>query len=158
MIFRHCKGCLSLAGLREAFGPPAHVYRVVHYLVLVWNKNLLRGPFISDPPVSWDILAGSDRGLGVGQLVQSEDAVLSAFVKDGRITTMPAKRLKRLALLDHVAGHFDVGVHYTELEVNVILRGMFDDYVALRRYLVDEGFLDRSGGEYWRSGGTVDLG
>ncbi len=84
--------------------------------------------------------------------------MLSAFIKDGRITTMPAKRLKRLVLLDHVAGRFDVGVHYTELEVNAILRAMFDDYVALRRYLVDEGFLDRSAGEYWRSGGTVDLG
>ncbi|HET9897454.1 MAG TPA: DUF2087 domain-containing protein [Streptosporangiaceae bacterium] len=85
------------------------------------------------------------------------DAVLGAFIKDGRITTMPAKRLKRLALLDHVAGYFEVGVHYSELEVNAVLRGLFDDYVALRRYLVDEGFLDRSDGEYWRSGGTVDL-
>jgi hypothetical protein len=57
VIFRHCKGCLSLAGLRGAFGPPAHVYRVVNYLVLVWRKNLLRGPFISGPQASWDILA-----------------------------------------------------------------------------------------------------
>jgi hypothetical protein len=57
VIFRHCKGCLSLAGLREAFGPPARVYRVDRYQVLVWNKNLLRGPFVSDPPVSRDILA-----------------------------------------------------------------------------------------------------
>jgi hypothetical protein len=30
------------------------------------------------------------------------------------------------------------------------------DYAALRRYLVDAGFLDRAGGEYWRSGGTID--
>ncbi|MDQ3951738.1 MAG: DUF2087 domain-containing protein [Actinomycetota bacterium] len=25
---------------------------------------------------------------------------------------------------------------------------------ALRRYLVDEGFMAREGGEYWRTGGT----
>lgn len=81
-----------------------------------------------------------------------------AFVKDGRITAMPAKRAKRLVLLDHVAGLFDIGIHYDEQSVNGILRTVFDDYVTLRRYLVDEGFLDRAAGEYWRSGGTVDLG
>ncbi len=57
VIFRYCHGCLSMAGLTQAFGRPAHVYRVVRYRVLVWNKNLLRGPVISRPPVSWDILA-----------------------------------------------------------------------------------------------------
>jgi hypothetical protein len=78
-------------------------------------------------------------------------------MKDGRIITMPAKRSKRLVLLDYVAGLFDVGVHYTELEVNSRLRPVFDDYVALRRYLIDEGFLARADGEYWRSGGTVEI-
>jgi len=77
---------------------------------------------------------------------------------DGRITTMPAKRAKRLVLLDHVAGQFEIGVHYSELEVNAVLRAVYDDYVTLRRYLVDEGFLDRDRGEYWRSGGTVGDG
>jgi hypothetical protein len=31
-----------------------------------------------------------------------------------------------------------------------------DDSV-LRRYLVDEGLLSREAGEYWRSGGWVDV-
>jgi hypothetical protein len=92
------------------------------------------------------------------QLAPSVQAVFRAFVKDGRISTMPAKRSKRLVLLDHVAGLFEIGVHYDEQDVNSILRAVFDDYVALRRYLVDEGFLDRAEGEYWRSGGTVDAG
>jgi hypothetical protein len=48
-------------------------------------------------------------------------------------------------------------VRYTELEVNSRLRPVFDDYVALRRYLIDEGFLTRADGEYWRSGGTVEI-
>jgi hypothetical protein len=29
---------------------------------------------------------------------------------------------------------------------------------SLRRYLVDEGFLERAKGEYWRSGGTFNIG
>jgi hypothetical protein len=62
VIFRYCPGCLSLATLRAIYGPPARTYHVVHYLVLVWNKNLLRGPFVSAPPVSWDILADGDPG------------------------------------------------------------------------------------------------
>jgi hypothetical protein len=40
--------------------------------------------------------------------------------------------------------------------VNVLLREFWHDHAALRRYLVDEGFLTRDNGEYWRSGGTVD--
>jgi hypothetical protein len=30
------------------------------------------------------------------------------------------------------------------------------DTAALRRYLVDDGLLQREHGEYWRSGGTFD--
>ena len=66
VIFRYCEGCLSLAGLRSIYGPPARTYRVVHYLVLVWNKNLLRGPVISGPQVSWDILADAGSAVGDG--------------------------------------------------------------------------------------------
>jgi len=32
-----------------------------------------------------------------------------------------------------------------------------DDTAALRRYLVDEGFLDREAGDYWRAGGSYDV-
>jgi hypothetical protein len=37
----------------------------------------------------------------------------------------------------------------------LFLGALHADYAALRRYLVDEEFLSRSGGLYWRSGGTV---
>jgi hypothetical protein len=39
--------------------------------------------------------------------------------------------------------------------VNAVLERWYPDPAALRRYLVDEGMLDREAGEYWRSGGTV---
>jgi hypothetical protein len=41
--------------------------------------------------------------------------------------------------------------------VNVIVGAFFNDHAALRRYLVDEGFLDREAGLYRRSGGRVDV-
>jgi hypothetical protein len=42
--------------------------------------------------------------------------------------------------------------------VNLTLGQWHSDTASLRRYLVDEGFLDRSEGQYWRSGGTVTSG
>ena len=81
-------------------------------------------------------------------------ALLNASIT-GTNASWPAKRSRRLILLNHVAQLFDVGVRYREGEVNLKLRGLYDDYAALRRYLVDEGFLSREHGEYWRTGGSV---
>lgn len=80
---------------------------------------------------------------------------MDAFLVDGRLVSIPAKRGKRLMVLDYIAQVFEVGVRYPEKEVDVALRAFHDDYAALRRYLVDEGFLSREDGVYWRSGGTV---
>ncbi len=46
-------------------------------------------------------------------------------------------------------------MRYAEREVNAIIQRRHDDAATLRRYLVDEGLLDRAAGEYWRIGGTV---
>ncbi|GIG85903.1 DUF2087 domain-containing protein [Plantactinospora endophytica] len=83
--------------------------------------------------------------------------VLRAFVRDGRISQMPAAQGKRRLLLEHVVTTFEPGVRYSEREVNALLRAWYDDYAALRRYLVDEVLLTRRDGVYWRSGGPVDL-
>jgi len=81
--------------------------------------------------------------------------VLEAFVRDGRITSIPAGRGKRLVLLDWLAQGFEPGRRYPEATVNAMLARRHPDTATLRRYLVDEGLLDRAGGEYWRIGGTV---
>jgi hypothetical protein len=86
------------------------------------------------------------------------EAVLRAFVRpDGSFSSIPSRHGKRLVLLDLVAGEFDVGVHYSEAEVNDVLRRFHPDVAYLRRSLVDDGFFDRAEGVYWRSGGTVDV-
>lgn len=87
---------------------------------------------------------------------ESEDRrrVLDRAIVDGRLTAMPAKHSRRLIVLDHLAQRFEPGLRYTERQVNAMLAGVDSDTAALRRYLVDERFLDRADGEYWRIGGT----
>jgi len=80
--------------------------------------------------------------------------VLRSCLRGGRLLRIPTKRSARLVVLDHLAQGFDVGVRYTERQVNATLRRFHDDVAALRRYLVDEGFLDRARGEYRRTAGT----
>jgi hypothetical protein len=83
--------------------------------------------------------------------------VLRAFVRDGRLVSIPAQRSKRRVVLDLLAQDFEPGHRYPERKVNAMLRKWHDDTAALRRYLVDEGLLDREAGEYWRAGGSFDI-
>jgi hypothetical protein len=84
-------------------------------------------------------------------------AVLRSFVKQGRITQIPSGKAKRLVVLDWLAGRFQIGKTYPERDVNAMLAMAHDDVAALRRYLVDAGFLERRDGFYWRAGGSVEL-
>lgn len=105
-----------------------------------------------------------DAPLGAGD---DDAGVLRRFIRGNRLTSLPAARGKRLVVLDHLAGLFEPGRRYTEAEVNQVLGAWHPDYAALRRYLVDEGFLkradetdpatSRSVKHYWRSGGSFDV-
>jgi hypothetical protein len=80
----------------------------------------------------------------------------SFFDADGRLVTVPARWGKRLVVLDQLAQRFEPGERYSETEVNNRLREAQVDVALLRRYLVDEGFLSREAGVYWRTGGSVE--
>jgi hypothetical protein len=86
---------------------------------------------------------------------EDEARILRRYVRGGRLTQIPAQRARRRVVLDRLAQEFDVGSRYSERQVNAILRRFHEDVASLRRFLVDEGFLDRAAGEYWRSGGSV---
>ena len=83
--------------------------------------------------------------------------VLRNFLVDGRLTSIPAQRAKRRVVLDFLSQQFEPGQAYPERDVNMKLGLYHQDYAALRRYLVDEEFLERRDGFYWRVGGTFDL-
>ncbi|PRY60317.1 hypothetical protein BCF74_107103 [Knoellia remsis] len=90
--------------------------------------------------------------------LRHRETVLRAFVgADGRLASIPTKIGKRLVVLDLVAQDFELGEIYDERTVNEVLKQRHPDFAALRRYLVEEGFLTRRDGTYWRSGGTTDV-
>jgi hypothetical protein len=84
-------------------------------------------------------------------------SVLLNCFRDGKLVYLPEKFGKRQIVLEEVAQAFEPGTRYAEAEVNMLLRDLYPDYAALRRYLIDSAFLSRGDGFYWRSGGTVDV-
>ena len=80
--------------------------------------------------------------------------VLRSFVRDGRLVSIPSVHSKRLVVLDWLTQRFEPGRRYSEQMVNLIIAQVHPDTAALRRYLVDDEFLSRADGEYWRTGGT----
>jgi hypothetical protein len=98
-----------------------------------------------------------DAGLALGAVYEEEEAVMRHYFRGGRLREIPAKLSKRLVILTRLALEFEPGVRYSEREVNATLKRFHHDYAALRRYLVDEEFLTRERGQYWRSGGPVEL-
>ena len=77
--------------------------------------------------------------------------MLHAFIVDGRLTTIPARERKRQVILRYLAEHdFEDGRDYPEREVDQRLALRQRDVAALRRYLVDSRYLERSAGIYRR--------
>ena len=64
----------------------------------------------------------------------------------------PAREKKKLAVLRRISQCFTPGQRYTEPEINEILRGIYDDFPLLRRYLIEYGFLKRTRDcrTYWK--------
>lgn len=81
----------------------------------------------------------------------AQEAVLRNFAQaDGRIRALPARAGKRRLVLEYVAGLLEPDREHSEREINELLQAIYEDYVTLRRFLVDEGFLAREGGLYRR--------
>ncbi|MFF2479584.1 DUF2087 domain-containing protein [Paenibacillus sp. NPDC058071] len=64
---------------------------------------------------------------------------------DGSLSQFPRKDKRKAFVLRHIAASFEPNRTYTEKEVNELLKRYWaPDFVAIRRYLVDWGFLTRT--------------
>jgi hypothetical protein len=86
---------------------------------------------------------------------RSDEAILSGYIRDGKLRTIPSKRSRKLIVFAWLTEKFELERRYSEMEVNDLLREAHEDYATLRRDLCDFGFMQRRDGEYWR---TLDSG
>lgn len=117
------------------------------------DRTVLRGlaESLPGPPSADPALLGDGWS-------EDEAIVLARFFSGSRLASIPTSRTKRLVVLERLAQEFEPGVRYQEPEVNFALQMFHPDYAALRRYLVDESFLTRADGVYWRTGGRYQPG
>ena len=85
---------------------------------------------------------------------EEQAEITNKFFPEGinrRLRKFPPKEKQRLIILREIARHFEMNKIYTEKEINQILDNLYDDYVLLRRYLIEYGFLERKsdGSQYW---------
>jgi ArsR family transcriptional regulator, arsenate/arsenite/antimonite-responsive transcriptional repressor len=76
---------------------------------------------------------------------------LETFMPGGKLNAFPKKQEQILTILNEIAGKFSPDRQYAEREVDVILEEVNEDYCTIRRYLVEYGYLSRSGGVYTRN-------
>jgi hypothetical protein len=81
---------------------------------------------------------------------RTNSQILSAYVDGYRLKTIPAKRSKKLIILRWLVERFEVGVRYSESEVNRLIAQSHEDFATLRRELYDNFLLNRKDGVYWR--------
>lgn len=86
--------------------------------------------------------------------VAYEAAVLRAFIRDGRLASIPARERKKLViyryLLDQVLPDPDEAV--AERDLNMRLALWHPDVATIRRAFIDHGLATREGMVYRRAG------
>ena len=73
--------------------------------------------------------------------------------RNGRISRLPAKHSKKIALCMEMLNEVEFGTEYSEPEINELFGAIVDDFAFVRRTLVDLGYLvrDAYGISYRRS-------
>lgn len=81
-------------------------------------------------------------------------ATLRAFIRDGRLTTIPAREKRRRIVYRYLRDQvFTEDREYPEAEVNQRLALFYRDVATIRRGMVDAGLVTRAGGQYRRGPG-----
>lgn len=68
-----------------------------------------------------------------------------------KLRQFPSKQKRKYVVLKIILKKFSFSKKYSEKEVNDILSGIYNDFVTLRRALIDFGLMSRKndGSEYW---------
>ncbi len=83
-----------------------------------------------------------------------EEKIIQAVFKSIaplKLKVFSSREKKKIVILRKIAEQFDKDKRYSEKEVNVILKAIYDDFATIRRYLIEYGFMERTNDcrEYW---------
>ncbi|MGL4522833.1 MAG: DUF2087 domain-containing protein [Bacilli bacterium] len=84
--------------------------------------------------------------------VEREDIIKRHVQTDGKLKNYPAKEKRKIVILQYICEKFETKKHYSEKEVNDVIGAVYEDFVTVRRALIEYGFIDRTkdGKAYWR--------
>lgn len=82
---------------------------------------------------------------------EKESVRKAYFTKEGAIKNFPSKEKKKIIVLSNIVTNFKSGIIYSEADINKVLKRIYEDYVTIRRALIEYGFLDRTDDcrKYW---------
>lgn len=112
-------------------------------------QEIEQKPSLLEPAVTTD-----DAWINALEWAESDKKILREHITGRQISFLPSKQKKLIVLLRWLATLFDLDRLYTENEINHILKTVYEeDYISLRRDLIDFGYLrrERGGGKYWRT-------
>jgi hypothetical protein len=108
---------------------------------------------IEEKPVRQERAESDNAWIDALNWDETDKQVLREHTFDGKLTRLPVRQLKKLnVILRWLASLFEIGRLYGEKEVNAVLKTAYaEDYVSLRRELINFGYLrrERGGGQYW---------
>lgn len=116
-----------------------------YYTVYSLNRKMM------DSRLSTLITAGaSEEDIQAMREEEYRQKVINTFFEYGRLKQIPAQRKKKLICYEEIVKRFEFGRIYSEKELSDIIAEVNDDYCSIRRDMISEGMLKRTGSEYER--------
>ena len=140
-ITRHLKLLLTSGIVAEI-----QAEHLAHYRVNLDALNRISRAAFATPRPSSPEMDGDDW----------EQKVLRDFVKDERITSIPASHKKKLVILRWLMTKIPANAELSEREISTLLKEYHPDFATLRRELVDNKFMTREQGIYRSNQRSLD--
>jgi len=82
---------------------------------------------------------------------EEQRQIKTQFISEGVLKKFPPKEKQRIVILREITNLLKSDYIYNEKELNFTLKSFYEDYVLIRRYLIEYGFIDRKrdGSQYW---------
>lgn len=82
---------------------------------------------------------------------EKEDTIKTHMNDTGALKSYPSKEKKKIIVLQEITKNFTKGKSYSEKEINRVLKRIYEDYVTIRRALIEYGLIERTNdcNSYW---------